>query len=117
MRVSQISGLSEVQVLILQEIKAHITINSTNLNKIIRLSQYRINVQVDCLIHKKLIEKTKDDIDKRDWNLMLSTKALNLLESSCLIKQKLALSFSHLPSSQQTQIRDSLEYLAALIEF
>lgn len=81
MRVSQISGLSEVQVLILQEIKAHISINSTNLNKIIRLSQYRINVQVDYLIHKKLIEKSKDDIDKRAWNLMLSTKALNLLES------------------------------------
>lgn len=115
-RIAQITGLSEVQVVILREIQAHETINITNLNKIIKLSQYRINVQVEYLIEKNLIERVRDDVDKRAWNLMLSPKAISILESSSAIRQKLMIRFSNLPSWHQAQILATLQHLAELIE-
>lgn len=115
-KMAEMTGLSEVQVLILREIQNHGSINSARLNKLLKLSPYRTNVQIDYLIHKKLIDKSRDLIDKRAWNLMLSLKASTLLESTSLIRQRLMSRFSHLPSCQQTQILSTLEYLSDLID-
>ena len=115
-QIAHISGLSEVQVIILREIQMAKCINAAQLVKLANLSIYRINVQIDYLLRKNLIERAKDNEDKRAWKICLSNEGDYLLKSSSLIKEKLVQKFNHLPDDQKDQILSSLQQVAKLID-
>ncbi len=115
-KIAQVTGLSELEVMILREIQMNYTLTQTMIINNINLSSCRIKAALDSLIEKQLIEKVCDDCDEGAWAFGLSEDGDMLLVSSAVIKEKLSERFAHLPLSEQMQILIDLNLIAEMMQ-
>ncbi len=114
-QIAHLTGLSEVQVIILREIQIAESINVAQLVKVSSLSIYKLNVQTNYLLRKNLITRKQDPNDKRAWILSISDEGRRVLESSSVVREKIMHKFNFLPEQEQDQILSAFQQMARLI--
>src|SRR5688572_27804142 len=78
-KIASITGLSEAQITALKEIFYNQNVSHTKLTRKLNFSQYKVKMLLESLISKQLIERVRNNEDKRVWALQLTEEGKNIL--------------------------------------
>lgn len=111
------SGLTMPQLVLMQTLEEHKQCSVSELAKLVNLSQATVTTIVMRLEKQDIIERHKDEKDKRRSNLKLSPKGRKILKSAPqLMQESFIQQFSQLADWEQHQIISSLQRIAYMMD-
>lgn len=115
-RLERTTGITGPQLLLLKEIQFNNNIIASKLAENIHMSQSTVTTILDKLAEKDLVVRRRNNLDKREWHLELSTKGHTLIEKlPFFLPEKFVTVFSSLPVWKQTQILATLQHVVDML--
>lgn len=109
-------GLTGPQLVILNEIANHQALSVTKLAQLISLSQATVTDILNRLGKKGLVERTRDDIDRRRVMIQLTAKCREILSKAPpALQETFVERYTRLPEWEQLMILSSLKRIVDLM--
>lgn len=116
-QVKKVCGLTLPQVMLLRSIADQGDVRVSNLARDISLSQATVTSILDRLEARGLVERVRSLSDRRIVNARLTAEGMSMLEGAPeLLDERFMQRFVALPPEERTQLVQSLQQLAALMD-